>query len=135
VGQFLSWIGDDYKQISADEATEKLTSDPAMLLPDEIVDLAFKCGRDMIVYTTKRYMKIDTQGWTGQKVNYKSLPYKAMACFSATGAAQHPFDRDCEIKMLADVGDWGLDVKKDQGDIMAAYTIMNKKVILSKLGM
>jgi hypothetical protein len=135
VGQFLSWIGDDYKQISADEATEKLTSDPAMLLPDEMVDLAFKCGRDMIVYTTKRYMRIDTQGWTGQKVNYKSLPYKAMACFSATGAAQHPFDRDCEIKMLADVGDWGLDVKKDQGDIMAAYTIMNKKVILSKLGM
>merc|ERR1719181_32034 len=135
VGQFLSWIGDDYKQISAEEATEKLTSDPALLLPDETVDLAFKCGRDMIVYTTKRYMKIDVQGWTGQKVNYKSLPFKAMTCFSVTGAHQHPFDRDCEIKMLADVGDWGLDVKKDQGDIMAAYTIMNKKVILSKLGM
>jgi hypothetical protein len=133
VGQFLSWIGDDYKQISAEEAQQQFTTSPALLLPDETVEQAFKCGRDMILFTTKRWMKIDTQGFTGQKVNYKSLPYKTAQCYSVTGAASHPFDRDCEIKMYTDVGEYGFDVKKDQGDIMASYTIMNQKVLLDKL--
>jgi len=132
VGTFLSWLGDDYRQIEAKEVTEQLTSEPAMLLKDETVDLAFKCGRDLMLFTTKRFMKIDTKGWSGKKVSYKSLPYKPLNCFSVTGAASHPFDRDAEIALHTDVGEWGLDVKKGQGDIMVVYTFLNKKCILDR---
>jgi hypothetical protein len=133
IGQFLSWLGDDYKQIPRDEVTQKLRSDPAILLPDEEVDIAFKCGRDMIIFTTKRYMKIDTQGWSGQRVVYQTMPYRSMTCFQVTGAASHCFDQDAEILMYTDAGDRGLDVKKAQGDIMQVYTLLNKKCIMDRI--
>jgi hypothetical protein len=134
VGQFLSWLGDDYKQISREEATQKFTQDPAILQEDETVDIAYKCGRDVVLFTTKRYIKIDTQGFTGQKVSYKSLPYKAMSVFEVSGAASHPFDQDAEIYLHSDAGKVSIDVKKAQGDIMSTYTLLNKKCILDKLG-
>jgi len=131
IGKFFSWLGDDHHQIPAEEVTQKLSSDPPMLLPDETVDIAFKCGRDMIIFTTKRLMKIDTQGWTGKRVSYKSLPLKAVSVFEVTGAASHPFDTDAEIGVSSDAGPWKFDVKKG-GDIMSIYTFLNKKCILDR---
>lgn len=128
---FLSWLGDDYHQVAAEEVTLKLSYDPGILLQDETVDLAFKCGRDLMIFTTKRFMKIDTQGLTGKKVSYKSMPYKPLKAFQVTGAAAHPFDRDAEIQMLGGAGKWSFDVKKKQGDIMAVYALLNKKCVLA----
>lgn len=134
VGEFLSWLGDDYKSIPREEATEKFKNSPAILLDDETVDISYKCGRDFVLFTTKRYIKIDTQGLTGNKVSYKSLPYKSMSCYEVSGAASHPFDRDAEVYLHSDAGKVSIDVKKDQGDIMATYTLMNKKCIIDKRG-
>jgi len=132
IGSFLSWLGDDNKQIPREEATEKFKSDPAILLPDEDVDIAFKCGRDYILFTTKRYIRVDVQGWTGKKVAYWSTPYKAVPCFEVTGAAANPFDQDAEIKLNKDIGTAAFDVKKNQGDIMSVYTFLNKKCVLDR---
>lgn len=133
VGNFMSWLGDDYKQISKEEALQKFTSDPPIMLEDETIDLAFKCGRDFILFTTKRYMRIDTQGWSGQRVAYQSLPFKSLMCFLVTGAASHPFDQDAEIQLFTDAGTRSIDVKKNQGDIMAVYTFLNKKCMMDKV--
>ena len=35
------------------------------------------------------------------------------------------------LGLLTIVGGWGFDVKKEQGDIMSVYTIMNRKVVLN----
>ena len=40
---------------------------------------------------------------------------------------------DAEIGLLTVFGGWGFDVKKDQGDIMSVYTLMNQKCVMDRL--
>merc|ERR1719399_1746484 len=54
IGELFSWLGDDFHQIPAAAATGQFKSAPAILLADEAVELAFKCGRDFYMATTKR---------------------------------------------------------------------------------
>ena len=49
------------------------------------------------------------------------------------GCAKNIFDSDAEIDLLTKMGRWGLDVKKDQGDIMSVYTLMNKKCVMDRM--
>jgi hypothetical protein len=131
IGEFFSWLGDDFHQIPAAAATGKFKSNPAILLQDEVVELAFKCGRDFYMATTKRWIKVDAQREDGGKVSVESVPFSSVPCYTMTTAASHPFDQDAEIGLLTVFGPWGFDVKKEQGNIMATYTIMNKKVVLN----
>ena len=132
ISEFFSWLGDDYHQISAEDATAKFQASPKILLDDETVEIAFKCGRDFFMATTKRWMKVDVQG-RGRKVAYESVPIRFMPCFDVTTAAKNIFDQDAEIGLCTDAGSWGFDVKKNQGDIMSVYTLMNKKCVIDKI--
>jgi len=134
IGEFFSWMGDDFHQIPAAAATEKFASYPPILLQGEAVELAFKCGRDFYMATTKRWIKVDAQREDGGKVAFESVPFSSVPCYAVTTAASNPFDQDAEIALLTAFGEWGFDVKKEQGDIMAAYTVMNKKCVLDGLG-
>jgi len=131
IGELFSWLGDDFHQIPAAAATGKFKSAPAILLADEAVELAFKCGRDFYMATTKRWIKVDAQREDGGKVSFESVPFASVPCYAVTTAASNPFDQDAEIGLLTIVGGWGFDVKKEQGDIMSVYTIMNRKVVLN----
>ena len=44
------------------ELTSTLRSEPALLQPDESIDAAFKCGRDLFLISTKRIIVIDKKG-------------------------------------------------------------------------
>ena len=81
--------------------------------------------------TTKRWIKVDAQREDGGKVSFESVPFASVPCYAVTTAASNPFDQDAEIGLLTIVGGWGFDVKKEQGDIMSVYTIMNRKVVLN----
>lgn len=59
IGSFLSWLGDDFHQIPADDATAQFSCAPKILLPDETVEIAFKLDRDFYLATTKRWIKVD----------------------------------------------------------------------------
>ena len=83
--------------------------------------------------TTKRWIKVDSKSFKSSKVTYESVPISVVPCFDVTTPAKNPFDQDAEIGLHTDAGAWGFDVKKDQGDIMAVYTIMNKKCVLDRL--
>ena len=67
-----------------------------------------------------------------KKVLCTSVPIRFIPCFNVTTAANNVFDSDAEIDLLTDVGGWGFDVKKDQGDIMSVYTLMNQKCVMDK---
>ena len=131
IGELFSWLGDDFHQIPAAAATGQFKSAPAILLADEAVELAFKCGRDFYMATTKRWIKVDAQREDGGKVSFESVPFASVPCYAVTTAASNPFDQDAEIGLLTIVGGWGFDVKKELGDIMSVYTIMNRKVVLN----
>lgn len=64
---------------------------------EEQVTYACKEIRDMYVFTNKRLILIDKQGVTGKKVEYHSIPYKAISHFSLETAGH--FDMDSELRI------------------------------------
>ena len=81
-------------EIDVDEVAEEL----APIIGDtESVQQVFKVIRDMFVFTNKRLILIDKQGMTGRKVEYHSIPYKAITQFKVETAGH--FDMDAELKI------------------------------------
>jgi hypothetical protein len=68
-----------------------------VLIPEEHVQQAFKLIRDFFVFTNKRLILVDVQGITGSKVEYLSLPYRAITRFAVETAGT--FDLDAELKI------------------------------------
>ena len=63
----------------------------------ESVECAFILMRDVYIFTTKRLILVDKQGFTGRKVEYLSVPYRAITRFSVETAGH--FDLDAELKI------------------------------------
>jgi len=68
-----------------------------LLMDGEQVFLAFKGGRDFVVFTDKRIIAVDVQGIRGNKKDYTSLPYKKIQAFSVETAGT--FDLDSELDL------------------------------------
>lgn len=68
-----------------------------LLYEGEELETAFRVFRDKWVFTNKRLIIQDTQGLTGRKREYLSLPYRSISFFSieTTGT----LDADCELKI------------------------------------
>lgn len=81
-------------EINVDEVSEEL----APIIGDtESIQQVFKEIRDMYVFTNKRLLLIDKQGLTGRKVDYHSIPYRAITQFKVETAGH--FDLDAELKI------------------------------------
>jgi len=48
-----------------------------ILLEEETILKAFSQARDMLLYTNRRFLIVDTKGLSGQRVMYKSIPWRA----------------------------------------------------------
>lgn len=84
------------KGVSVD--TEKIEEKfQTILIEEEMVQLAFKVIRDMIIFTNKRIILVDVQGVTGKKVEYLTIPYRMITHFSIETAGH--LDRDFDLKI------------------------------------
>jgi hypothetical protein len=68
-----------------------------ILAPGERIEHAYQLIRDYFVFTDKRFVLVDKQGLTGNKVEYHSIPYKSITHFSVEIAGT--FDMDAELKI------------------------------------
>jgi len=68
-----------------------------VLASTETVEKAYRLVRDMFIFTNKRLMLIDKQGLTGKKVEYHSIPYRAITHFSVETAGH--FDLEAELSI------------------------------------
>ena len=68
-----------------------------ILAPGERIEKAYQLIRDLFVFTDKRLILVDKQGITGSKIEYHSLPYRAITHFSIETAGH--FDLDAELKI------------------------------------
>lgn len=76
----------------------KIQSEFAQLLAEgERVEHAYQLIRDMFVFTNKRLVFVNRQGFTGSKVEYLSIPYSKISRFSVETAGH--FDLDAELKV------------------------------------
>ncbi|MCW8109662.1 PH domain-containing protein [Alteromonas ponticola] len=81
-------------ETNAEEVKDELA---AILADNEQVVKAYKLVRDLVIFTTGRVMFIDKQGLTGRKVNYHSIPYRAITQFVVESAGH--FDTDSELTL------------------------------------
>ncbi|MCV2884673.1 PH domain-containing protein [Aestuariibacter sp. AA17] len=68
-----------------------------ILADSEQVKQAYKEIRDIYAFTQKRLILIDKQGITGRKVEYHSIPYRAITQVKVETAGH--FDMDAELKV------------------------------------
>lgn len=66
-----------------------------LLIPNEEIGFAFSSMRDKLVFTNKRIIAVNTQGITGKKVDYTSIPYSKIQVFSIETSGT--FDLDSEL--------------------------------------
>ncbi|TRY32864.1 PH domain-containing protein [Aliiglaciecola sp. M165] len=91
---FLDKMLGNASEIDVSDVQDEL--DP-IIGANESIERVFKEIRDMYVFTNKRLLLIDKQGLTGKKVEYHSIPYRAITQFKIESAGR--FDMDSEIKI------------------------------------
>jgi Bacterial PH domain len=94
---------DNSKEISAEELNQKFHVDMPLLLEEERVLRAFAQARDMFIYTNRRFIIVDTKGVSGQRVKYKSIPYRYAKAIEFETAGH--LDRDAEIYLHTTISD------------------------------
>ncbi len=70
-----------------------------LYIPGEKTIGAFKTIRDQVIFTNKRIISIDTQGVTGKKKDYSSLPYSKVQYFSVQTPGFAEIIPDCELEI------------------------------------
>ncbi len=93
MGLFDGFLGHGSK-VDPTELNKRLNG---VLIEGEEPQLAFKIIRDFFVFTQWRLILVDIQGITGSKVDYMSVPYKAITRFSVETAGT--FDLESELKI------------------------------------
>lgn len=74
-----------------------------LLIPNEIVLDSYVSVRDRVVFTNKRIISCNVQGITGKKVDYTSIPYNKIQCYSVETSGI--LDLDAELDLwLSGVG-------------------------------
>lgn len=68
-----------------------------LLIPGERVIGSYTAMRDYLVFTNKRIISVNVQGFTGAKKDYTSLPYSKVSVFSVETAGT--FDLDSELEL------------------------------------
>ncbi len=99
----------------------------AMLVSKEEIIDSYKGIRDSVVFTNKRIIAINSQGVTGKKKDYTSIPYSKIQSFSVESAGT--FDLDSEIAIwVSSIGEIKFDfsTSSDINEIskmIAEYTL------------
>ena len=97
----MSFFSDDMSQIDATLADQQFHSNPPILQANETCEIAFKGRRDLVLFTTKRILFVDKQGWSGKKMAYTTFPYSSIKIFNVATAGS--MDRDCEFGFYTEV--------------------------------
>ena len=84
---FFDGLMGNASEVSPAEAQKEFGS---ILAPGESIEKAYRLIRDMFLFTNRRLILVDKQGLTGKKVEYHSIPYRAITHFSIETADGPP---------------------------------------------
>ena len=149
---FMTWMSDDMCQLNAAQVNEQFHVSPPLLQANEVCEVAFQGRRDLVLFTTKRIVFVDKQGWSGKKMAFTSFPYSSVKVFQVTTAGS--FDKDFELGFYTEI--WfdppkcggcdnhcadeqptpgksfiEFDINKNTTDILALYRYLASKVYKS----
>merc|ERR1712048_243174 len=99
-GNVLDWLGSDARKIPAADAEARLKTNPPILQKGEQVSLAYKVGKDTVMFATDRILVVDVADLEffrkNPKAEYRTIPYSQVLGFGVK-TAKNIFDRDEEI--------------------------------------
>ena len=72
-----------------------------LLIPGETIVSSYQSMRDGVVFTNKRIIAVNVQGFTGSKKDYTSLPYKNIVAYSVETSGTLDLDSELEIYFSA----------------------------------
>ena len=82
------------KKVDNSVAAEKVAP---LLVEGETIISSYKDIRDLVVFTDKRLIAVNVKGLMGRKIDYTTLPYKKITCYSIETAGT--FDIDTELEL------------------------------------
>jgi Bacterial PH domain len=94
--------GDNNRPLDAAEVNKILHSDPNILQPSEVVEMAFRGRRDMLIFTTRRLIAVDPKGIAGKSVEYLSIPWTSILAYAVQTAGKI-LDLDAEMAIYTDI--------------------------------
>jgi hypothetical protein len=98
----MAFLGGDMRMVDPAQANAKFHTETPILQGCEVCEFCFKGIRDMILFTNKRLISIDVQGWTGSKKSYKSVPWTSVMLFGVQSAGSF-MDKDSEMMIWTDI--------------------------------
>lgn len=107
---------------AGEKPVEKLHEEFAPLLaPGETLQRAFGMIRDLIVFTDRRMILVNKQGVTAKKVEYRSIPYRAITMYSIETAGHFDLEADLHIWLSGQAAPIDLALGRNAGatDIIA----------------
>lgn len=70
-----------------------------LLAPGENVGFSFSSIRDKLIFTNKRIIAVNTQGITGKKVDFTSIPYNKIQTFSIETSGTFDIDSELDVTL------------------------------------
>ena len=102
------------------------------LVHNEKVKLAYKCGRDSVICTSKRMLYVDCQGISGKRIEYLSMRYSCIKAYEVETAGNF-FDRDAHFKIYTNLDQsrrcLKTEIRKGQSDIMEVLWYFNNQLL------
>jgi len=136
VGAFTSWITGDAVNADLKQVETRFKTDTPILLQNEVVQLAVHSGRDYLIFTNLRILRIDVMGILGKKVEFETILWDSVSAFSVA-TSSGIFDRDMEMTLhtsiepidKADRSIIELDFRRSKANIFAVQTILSNHIL------
>ncbi|GIM53740.1 PH domain-containing protein [Capnocytophaga cynodegmi] len=117
----------NFSVVKEDDIMQTSTLFQEFFVEGEIVELAYTHARDKVVFTNKRIICYDVQGFTGSKKEFRFFPYSKITSFSVETAGF--FDGDSDFKIwVSGVGVFSVKFSKSL-DIKKIGAYLSKKII------
>ncbi|WHX49404.1 PH domain-containing protein [Paenibacillus woosongensis] len=100
-----------------------------LLVPGEVAVAAYKTFRDSAIFTNKRLIVRDAQGFTGKKIEIYSLPYSSINMWSTENAGGF-LDMSAEVELWTRAGH--IKVKLQKGVDIRKFDMLIANALLAE---
>ena len=136
VGVFTSWITGDAVNANVKQVETKFKTETPVLLQNESVQLAVHTGRDYLVFTDLRILRIDVRGVLGKRVEFETILWPSISAFTVA-TSSGIFDRDMEMILHTTIEPFDkkdrsiieLDFRRSKANIFAVQTILSNHIL------
>jgi hypothetical protein len=99
---FTSFFTGDAHEFDPKDIEQKFKTETPVLMKNETVDMAFKTGRDFLVFTSDRLFIVDVQGILAKRITFESIMWSTVRAVSVQTAGGF-LDRDMEITLFTSI--------------------------------